>query len=147
MKFLLPLLSFFLGNAKGFFQAPSQAITQQVILHVRSITVLIVATIGSLALSCVGVSLFISNLAGQLDAASEFHFTPGTYLYLSMTVICGGILFWTLRRDTWLKAVGFQEKQQAQKKGSPIENALALLVMDFLEERQHRRQNTTAKSE
>ncbi len=146
MKFLLPLISFLIGNAGSFFKEPRQAITQQVILHIRSITILAVSAIGSLALACVGVSLLIANLAGQLDATTEFHFTYGTYLYLAMTLFFGGVLFWTLRRDTWLKAVGFQEKQQAAKKGNVLENALALIVMDFLEERQHRRQGSGPKN-
>jgi uncharacterized membrane protein YuzA (DUF378 family) len=142
MKFLIPLLSFFLGNAKNFFREPSQAITQQVVMHARAITLLAICAIGSLALSCVGISLFIANLAAQLDGPGEFHFTSGTYLYLGMTVVFVIALIFTMRKETWSKSVGGGEKKEAPKKGSPIENAIALVVMDFLEERQQRRESS-----
>jgi hypothetical protein len=141
MKFLIPLLSFFLGNAKNFFREPSEAITQQVVMHARAITLLAICAIGSLALSCVGISLLIANIATQLDASSEFHFTAGTWVYLGMTLFFGLGLVITMRKETWLGSVGFAgRKEQPAKKGSPIENAIALVVMDFLEERQKRRE-------
>lgn len=140
MKILLALASFLLGNAKGLFREPSQALTQQLVLRIRSITILAVSAIGSLALACVGISLLIANLAGQLDADRDFQMTAGTFLYLGMTAVFGGVLVWALRRETWLKAVGFQETRPTQKQSGALESALALIVMDFLEERQQRRQ-------
>ncbi|MBO9667488.1 MAG: hypothetical protein J7501_11835 [Bdellovibrio sp.] len=141
MKFLLPLLSFLLGNAKSFIKEPTEAITQQVVMHVRAITSILVSTIGSLALGCVGLSLFIASIAGQLDKNEEFHITGGMVVYLGLTVISAGVLAYSLRRQTWLKAMGFEEKpQQAkQRQSGALENAVALLVMDFVEERQQRR--------
>lgn len=144
MKILLALISFFLGNAKSFFREPSQALTQQLVLRIRAITVLAVTAIGSLALACVGVSLLIANLAGQLDADRDFQMTAGTFLYLGMTAVFSGVLFWALRRETWLKAAGFQEQRPTQKQSGALESALALIVMDFLEERQQRRQKNNS---
>jgi len=140
MKFLLPLLSFFLGNAKSLFKEPSIAFTQQVVLHVRAMTTVLVSTIASLALSCVGISLLVSSVAGQLDKNEEFHFTGGMYLYLSLTVVAAGILLYSLRQRTWLKAMNLEEKpKESSHKGGALENAIAVLVLDFVEERQHRR--------
>jgi len=139
MGFLLPLLSFFLGNAKNLFKQPSIDLTQQVVLHVRALTVVLVSTIASLVLSCVGVSLLIASIAGQLDRAEDFHFTGGMTVYSILTVFSLGFLFYSLRRDTWLRGLGFEEKREAPKQSGALENAVALLVMDFVEQRQQKR--------
>lgn len=139
MGFLLPLLSFFIGNAKNLFKQPSIDLTQQVVLHLRALTMVLVSTIGSLVLSCVGISLLVSNIAGQLDRTEEFQFTGGTILFSILSVVSLGILFYSLRRNTWLRALGFEEKRQAPKQSGALENAVALLVMDFVEERQKKR--------
>ncbi len=143
MKFLLPLLSFFLGNAKSLFKEPSVALTQQLVLHVRTITILLTSAIGSLALSCVGVSLFIASIAKQADLNEDFTISPAMCIYLAMTVIFAGILFYSLRRKTWLSNLGFEEKPAPAKQSGALENAIALLVMDFVEERQSRRKEPT----
>ncbi|NUN05493.1 MAG: hypothetical protein HUU57_07010 [Bdellovibrio sp.] len=143
MKFLIPLLSFLLGNAKNFMKEPTEALTQQLVLHIRSISLLLTGCVGSLALSCVGLSLFISRLAGQFDAAEEFSFTISLGIYLGMTVVFGGLLAFCLRRKTWLAAMGFADRsaaEESRKKSGALESAVALLVMDFVEERQSRRQ-------
>ncbi|MEN0057545.1 MAG: hypothetical protein AAGB31_01820 [Bdellovibrio sp.] len=141
MNFLLPLFSFLLGNAKGLFKEPGIAFTQQLVLHLRSLTLVLVSTLGSLALSCVGLSLLISSIAGQLDKNEDFHFTGGMIVYTIMTLLAGGTLLASLRRKTWLKALGFDEKPTtANKQSGALENAVALLVMDYIEERQSRRQ-------
>jgi hypothetical protein len=139
MGFLLPVLSFLLGNAKSLFKQPSIDLTQQVVLHVRALTLVLVSTIGSLVLSCVGISLLISSIAGQLDHAEDFHFTGGMTVFSVLTVLSVGFLFYSLRRNTWLRALGFEEQRQAPKQSGALENAVALLVMDFVDERQKKR--------
>lgn len=145
LKLIIPLLSFLMGNAKSFFKEPSMALTQQLILHVRALTVVLAATVGFLAISCVGFCLFIVSIAGQVDRAEDFHITGGMGIYLTMTVLSFFGLFMTLRRETWVKAVrrADEEKPKQKSGGSAIENAIALLVMDFVEERQSRRKKET----
>ena len=150
MKLLIPVLSFLLGNAKNFMKEPSAAITQQLVLHIRSIGLLITGCVGSLALFCVGLSLFISRLATQFDATEEFHFTVSLGIYLGMTVLFGGVLAFCLRRKTWMKAMGFAERatgEEPRKKSGALESAVALLVMDFVEERQSRRKHKNENEE
>ncbi|QDK39645.1 hypothetical protein DOE51_04635 [Bdellovibrio sp. NC01] len=150
MKLLLPLLSFLLGHANTFVKEPTAAITQQVALHVRAITSILVSTVGSLALSCVGLSLFIASIAGQLDKNEEFHFTGGMGVYLALTVVSACVLAYSLRRETWMKALGFQTKpepQRSEHKAGALENAVALLIMDFVEERQQRRHDEHPKAD
>jgi phosphate/sulfate permease len=139
MGFILSLLSFFIGNAKSLFKQPSIDLTQQVVLHLRALTLVLVSTIGSLVLSCVGISLLIASIAGQLDRAEEFRFTGGMTVFSILTVFSLAFLFYSLRRDTWLRSLGFEEKRQAPKQSGALENAVALLVMDFVDERQKKR--------
>lgn len=139
MNFLLPIISFFIGNAKSLFKEPGTAITQQLVLHLRAITFVLVSTIGSLALSCVGLSLFIASIAGQLDKGEEFQISGGMIVYLCMTVISAGVLAYSLNRKTWLKALGFAERPTPPKQSGALENAVALLVIDYIEERQNKR--------
>jgi hypothetical protein len=146
MNFLLPLLSFFIGNAKSLFKQPSIDLTQQVVLHLRALTLVLVSTIGSLVLSCVGISFLISNIANQLDHSEEVRFTGSMIAFLVLTVLSVGFLFYSLRRSTWLRALGFEEKRPAPKQTSALENAVALLVMDFVEERQKKRTEKTEAS-
>ncbi|MFV8259474.1 hypothetical protein ACNQKP_16825 [Bdellovibrio bacteriovorus] len=146
MNFLLPLISFFIGNAKSLFKEPGIAFTQQLVLHLRALTFVLVSTIGSLALSCVGISLFIASLAGQLDKGEEFQITGGMIVYLAMTLVSAGVLIYSLNKKTWLKALGFVEKPAAAKQSGALENAVALLVMDYVEERQSKRAKTSEAS-
>ncbi|MEK2687854.1 hypothetical protein [Bdellovibrio sp. GT3] len=143
MKFLLPLLSFLLGNAKGLIKEPAEAFSQQLAMRVRSLTTLLVAVIGSLALGCVGLSLFIASIASQLDKNEEFHVSGGMMVYLVLTVVAVGVLIYSLSSKTWMKSLGFEQKpatQQNQKRATgTLESAVALLVMDFIEERKERR--------
>lgn len=147
MKFLIPLLSFLLGNANKLFKEPGVALTQQLVLHVRSLTLIVVSCIGSLALFCVGASLLISHVVGQIDKDGGFQATTGFFIYVAMVVISGGVLIYSLSSKTWLKALGMQAvNEAAPKKSGALESAVALLVMDFVEERQSRRQNDADKS-
>lgn len=144
MKLLLPLISFFMGSAKNLFKEPGVAITQQVVMHVRSLTFIVVSCLGSLALFCVGLSLLIASLAKQVDAEGGFSFSNGMIVYSVMVVVSLGVLVYGLKRETWLRALGFETRPQpaASSKSGALENAVALLVMDYIEERQSRREKS-----
>lgn len=147
MKLLLPLLSFFMGSAKNLFKEPGVALTQQLVLHLRSLSLIVTSCIGALALFCVGLSLLISRIAGQFDSDEAFYFSTGMWIYLAMTLISAAVLIYSLRRQTWLKVMGFVEKPQTtQGKSGALESAVALLVMDFVEERQSRRKEKESEA-
>jgi flagellar basal body-associated protein FliL len=144
MKFILPLLSFLIGNAKGFIKEPAEAFSQQLAMRVRSLTTLLVSVIGSLALGCVGLSLFIASIASQLDKNEEFHVSGGMMVFLGLTVVSIGVLVYSLSSKTWMKSLGFEEKppqapSAGSKRSGALENAVALLVMDYIDERKSRR--------
>ncbi len=145
MKFILPLLSFLIGNAKGFIKEPAEAFSMQLAMRVRSLTTLLVAVIGSLALGCVGLSLFIASIASQLDKNEEFHVSGGMLVFLCLTVVSIGVLVYSLRSKTWMKSLGFEEKptpaaSSGKRQSGALENAVALLVMDYIDERKNRRE-------
>ena len=144
MSFILPLLSFFMGQAKSFIKEPGVAFTQQLVLHIRSLTLLLVAIISSLTLSLVGVCLFISSLANQLDKQEELSFTGGMTLYLVVTVISLAFLAYSLSQKKWLKTSGLVEAAKPQRTAGTLESAVSLLVMDFVQERKFRRENSSA---
>lgn len=144
MKILLPLISFLLGTGKNFFKEPGVALTQQLVLHLRALTTMLVSTIVSLVLFCVGTSFLVSAVAKQLDSEESFVFSGGIILFSALTVISLAVLIYSLRRQTWLKTLGFEERPTPAKQSGALENAVALLVMDFVEERQNKR---TQKSE
>jgi hypothetical protein len=143
MKFLIPLISFFLGNAKGFLKEPGEALTQQLVLKIRSVTILLVITIAALALSCVGISLSAVEFAKQMDLEGSFTWTTGLTTYLVLTVLSLGTLIYSLSSKAWVKQTGFSDRSSSHAKSSqrPLENAVTLLLMDYLEERKSRRES------
>lgn len=144
LKFLLPLISFFMGSAKNLFKEPGIALTQQLVVHLRALSLIITSCVGALALFCVGVSLLIARVAAQFDSSESFYFSTSMWIYLGMTIISGGVLIYTLRKSTWLKTLGFEQKQEPTSgKSGALESAVALLIMDFVEERQSRRKESS----
>ncbi len=140
MNFLLALLTFAMGQAKSFVKEPGIAFTQQLVLRIRSLTMLIVAIVGALTLSLVGVSLFIANLANQLDQKEDLTVSGGMILYLVVTVISLAFLGYNLSSKKWLQTSGLVEPSTPPPRpSSSIENAISLLIMDFVQARQQRR--------
>ena len=146
LSFLLPILSFFAGNAKSFFKDSSEVITKQLALHLRAITFLIVTAIGSLTLSCVGISLFIVSLAKQLELEDGFVFSNSMIVYLVMSLISISVLIYSLKSKTWLEKLETEKPTPTPKASGAIENAVAVVVMDFIEERQRKRESSSHSS-
>lgn len=139
MKFFLMIASFLIGNAGMLFKAPTTAFSQQIVLNVRALVVVILSSIGALALFCSGIFMFISHIAAQMDSGNEVRITATAVLSLLLTLISLGVLFYSLRRRTWLRATGFQEVEPAAKNTSAVETAIASLIMDYVKERETRR--------
>lgn len=141
MKILMLLGSFILGNAKALFKNPGEALTQQIILNIRALTVVILSSIGGLALFCCGIYMLVSNVATQLDAGGPLQATATLIVASSLSLISLGVMIFSLRAQTWLRATGFQNASaKKSKQTSPIESAIALLVMDFIKERERQRE-------
>ncbi len=146
MNIFLALVSFLLGNAKSLFKQSSTAISQQMVLHVRAIVMLLVACIGSLAIFCTSICLFIASVASQFEKSDAFNFSTVQVIYLITVIVSLVVLVHSLRRQTWLNIMDYKQAE-TKSAGSPIENALALLVVDFVESRQATRHENGSASE
>ena len=146
MKLFLALISFALGQAKSFVKEPGIAFTQQLVLRIRSLTLLIVMIIGSLTITLVGFSLLLSKVAEQLDKQEGLSISSGMILYVVVSLCAIGFLIYNLSAKKWLQTSGLVEQQQKPKGvGSTLENAVSLLIMDFVQARQERRENSKSQ--
>lgn len=141
MNIFLTLVSFFLGQARAAFKQSSATITQKIVLHARAMATVVVMCLGALAVFCTSLCLLIASIAGQFEKNDDFSFSTVQSIYLLATFISLGVLLFSLRRETWLNIMGYKEAT-AGPSGSTIENALALLVVDFVESRQAQRRET-----
>lgn len=148
MKILMLLGSFILGNAKALFKNPGEALTQQIILNIRALTVVILSSIGGLALFCCGIYMLVNNVATQLDTHGALQATATLVVASLLSLASLGIMIYSLRAQTWLRATGFQNASSgsSKKQTSPIESAIALLVMDFVKEREKQRERSDKTS-
>lgn len=152
MKILFMLTTFLLGNSKNLFKQHSSALTEQIVLNVRALATIILSSVGALALFCSGFYMLLSHIAVQWDQNGGLHFTATLLISASLTILSLGTLIYCLKPTTWLKATGLQQTQQISaargaKAGSPIEGAVANLIMDFVHQREQSRKSRQAKQE
>lgn len=148
LNLFLPLLSFFAGNTKSFVESTTEQITLKVALQMREFLILIFLGVASLVLVIVGTSMFTVELANIFEQENELHWSASLSIFLSLTVVSAVGLYVSLKSANWQKAASKkinlpQSQPKESKPSSPIESAVALLIMDFVEERQA---NRTAKS-
>lgn len=141
MKLLLLLGSFLIGNIQSLFKNPREALTQQIILKIRALTALLLTSVGALALFCCGFYMFLSHVATQLDNSGAVQWTATLVISASLSLASLWVLIFSLRSKAWLKATGLQASsaKSSGKQTSPLENAVALLIVDFIKEREQRR--------
>ena len=144
MKLMIMLLSFFLGNTKSLFKQQSSALTEQIVLNVRALAVIILSSVGALALFCCGLFMLLSHIAVQWDQNGGVHSTATLYISAALTLFSLGTLIYCLKASTWLRATGLQKRPEmgssSRKANSPIEAAVASLIMDFVHQREQSRQ-------
>jgi hypothetical protein len=132
------------GKGAAGLSEKSIALSEAVVNRIRQIVILIVVAIGALAIFCVGVSIAVNDLLKNIDLHGQITFSAtlmGSSLLIGITL---GILFYCLREKTWMTLTGIErEKREERQKStpavSPIENAIALLITDFVEERNRQR--------
>lgn len=119
--------------------AKSQTLSKQVLGTIRKLLIVVVASLGAMALFCVGVSVAIFDLAKQLEMNSGVVFTGPFKVGCSLAFISLGIFIYCLSQKAWLEAAAMKEENKP-KGPSPIEEALAVLIKDIVVERQTKRQ-------
>ena len=136
------LLNYFLGKKK-IIGEKSWEISAEILNQLRKILILVVLTIGSLALFCMGMSYLIERFLNNLDNGQAL-FTPSIWFILGFLVICVGVMVYATRKQSWLDIFKLERKKEVVTKipsgASAIESVLSLLIMDFIKEREQKRE-------
>jgi len=131
-------LNYFLGK-KNFIGEKSLEISAEILNQLRRILILVVLTVGSLALFCMGMSYLIERFLNNLDNGQAL-FTPSIWFILGFLVICIGVMIYATRKQNWLEIFKSEKKEEASPPalvgGNAIESVISLLILDFIKERE-----------
>lgn len=135
-------LNYFLGK-KSFIGEKSLEISAEILNQLRRILILVVLTIGSLTLFCMGMSYLIERFLNNLDNGQSL-FTPSIWFILAFQIICIGVMVYATRKQNWLD-IFKAEKKEVQTAAVPaganaIESVISLLILDFIKERELKRE-------
>lgn len=141
---ILELIMAFKFGQTGGLAEKSQELTANVVNHVRHIVTIALIAIAALALFCVGVSMMLEDVLKNIDLHGAFTSTATFYGSLALTLITLGTICYCMREKTWLKVTGIEKEEEKRSQASsastsPMETALALVITDFVQERQHQR--------
>lgn len=118
----------------NFTTAKSQTLSKQVLISVKKMILYIVVSLGAMTLFCVGVSMALTNLSEQLDKP----ILVGSILAL----VSIGVLIFSFKQKPWENTNSDEPSEQRRTEASPIEEAVALLIKDIIEERHAKRVST-----
>lgn len=135
-------LNYFLGK-KNLIGEKSLEISAEILNQLRRILILVVLTVGSLALFCMGMSYLIERFLNNLDNGQSL-FTPSIWFILGFLIICIGVMVYATRKENWLDIFKSEKKEQpavpAPVGGNAIESVISLLILDFIKERELKRE-------
>lgn len=135
------LFKTFLGQS-NLLSEKSLEVSAEILNQLRRILILTVLTLGSLVLFCIGMSFLIERLLNNLDQ-SQIIMTPSIYFLLIFLFLCVLTILYATQKKKWLEI--FKQEKSSQPQGGPLigsqlESVLALLVMDFIKEREVNRE-------
>lgn len=149
IKVVEVFVSYFLGK-KNFFGEKSLEISAEILNQMRRVLILVLLSIGSLALFCMGMGHLIERSLNNIDNGQSF-FTPSIWLLLGFQILCVGILLYATRKQIWLSIFKKDEvvasSTSSALPGTQIESVISLLILDFIKEREHKRDQHKPKSE
>jgi len=139
MSWLMQILQLLLNGQS--LKDKSQAFTEQWLNSIRQLVLLLVVTIIGMVLFCVAVSFAVKE---GLSLADNGGFTWSAFFTGSVVLAITSLItiFYGLSKARWLSAVGMQEKKSVPPAPSPIEEALALVIKDFVKEREFQREHS-----
>ncbi len=146
-KLLEPFVSLFLGQRHSLTEK-SLKLSAEILNQLRRVLGLVGILFGSLLLFCMGVHYFIDRTLTQLDSGS-FSFSPSMYFLLVFILLCLGGIMYAINKTVWTAAFKKDEdetnlKNQSQSgnnlNANPIETAVSLLILDFIKEREAKRE-------
>lgn len=134
-------LNYFLGRGNMIGQK-SLEISAEILNQMRRVLILVVLTIGSLALFCMGMSYLIERFLNNLDNGQSL-FTPSIWFILAFQLICIGVMVYATNKNNWLDIFKSAKKDSPSEHlpvgGNQLESVLSLLVLDFIKEREAKR--------
>lgn len=134
-------INYFLGK-KSLIGEKSLEISAEILNQLRRILILVVLTIGSLALFCMGMSYLIERFLNNLDQGAAL-FTPSIWFILGFLIICVGIMVYATNKKNWLDIFKSEKKEMPESQlpvsGTGLESVVSLLILDFIKEREHNR--------
>jgi Na+/proline symporter len=140
-------LNYFLGK-KNLLGEKSLEISAEILNQMRRILILVVMTMGSLALFCMGMGHLIERFLNNIDNGQAL-FTPSIWFILGFLVICAGIMVYATRKQNWLDIFQREKKvaapSQLPQGSGQLESVLSLLILDFIKEREQKREQQNEK--
>ena len=137
-----------------FFQKGSQIVekSQVISAHMVNVTrqmmMIVLVSFGALAIFCssFAISLYFSLKA--IDENGHFVWSNTNTVGLVICILAAMTFYFCLRQETWKKVIKLEdEEEEKQKKTesaahtSPIEEAIGLLIKDFVAERAFKREH------
>lgn len=119
----------------------SLEISAEILNQLRRILILVVLTLGSLALFCMGMSHLIERFLNNIDTGAAL-FTPSIWFILGFLVICVGVMIYATNKNNWLDIFKADKKETpapAPVASNQLESVLSLLILDFIKEREAKR--------
>lgn len=134
-------LNYFLGK-RNLIGERSLEISAEILNQLRRILILVVLMVGSLALFCMGMSYLIERFLNNLDNGQAL-FTPSIWFILGFLIICISVMVYATRKQNWLDIFKSEKKEQAAPAAvgnNTIESVVSLLILDFIKERELKRE-------
>ncbi len=140
-RILEMIVSFMAGQSSGLVEK-SQILSAQVVNGIRQMVMALLVALGALSVFCSVFAITLNYLFKSLETHGEIVWSP---ILVIGSVICllSIITFITcLRAKTWRKIISGNSDEEKVKQAttSPIEQAVGLLIQDFIHERQQNRE-------
>ncbi len=146
-KFAEIVFNFIIGQRYKIGEK-SQEISVEILNQVRQVLVLIMITLGALTLFCIGMGYLIERVLNKLDEGTLV-FTPSLGVILAFLLLCVFTLLYSTNKSIWLKIFKKEKISKNENSNGPlggqIESVLSLLVLDFIKEREFKREQAGAK--
>ena len=138
-------ISYFLGKRNALSEKTFE-ISAEILNQLRRILILVVMTIGSLALFCMGVSHLIERFLNNIDTGAAI-FTPSIWFILGFLILCAGVMVYATRKQNWLDIFKAEKKEEVPAQThtpllggtGQLESVISLLILDFVKERESKR--------
>jgi hypothetical protein len=146
------IFSYFIGR-KSLIAERSLEISAEILNQLRRILILTVLTFGALVLFCMGMSYMIERLLDNLDKG-VFILTPSIWFIFIFQLVCLGIILFATNKKKWLDIFKSGNKEYSSEKSAltpaaghgQLESVISLLIMDFIREREFKREQQTVKA-